>query len=218
MTPEQFIYRYPHLYHATRAGAWSSISDRGLLSASAALDHFGILGALRIPFESRYRPEDMHIFPEHASDIVLREQTRMPRHHLMPALKGTGMSPEDWYRLVNSRVFFWPTEDRLRRALSALNRRTLEHDVLIVDTASFVAAHGGRMELLSLISSHTFPIPQVRSRSTFKPMAEYPTSPRGRPLQEVVEVAVEDSVPDIVRFVLEVRRMRGNKVIPGLVA
>jgi hypothetical protein len=90
--------------------------------------------------------------------------------------------------------------------------------VLVVETASFVAAHGGRMELLSLISSRTFPIPQVRSRSTFKPMADYPTSPRGRPSQEVVEVAVEDSVPDIVRFVLEIRRMRGNTVLSSAMA
>src|SRR4051812_12154958 len=85
MRAEDFIRHHPELYHVARADAWPSIASRGLLSASAALDHFGILGTARARFESMHRSESMSIFPGHPTDIVLRDQKTMPPERLQAA-------------------------------------------------------------------------------------------------------------------------------------
>ena len=46
-----------------------------------------------------------------------------------------GMTPTEWYRLLNSKVFFWLTAERVTRLLSARAYRKREHTVLTIDTA-----------------------------------------------------------------------------------
>jgi hypothetical protein len=50
------------------------------------------------------------------------------------------MTPQQWYKLINSRVFFWVKEERLHRLLTAAEYVDFEHDVLTVDTASLLSA------------------------------------------------------------------------------
>jgi hypothetical protein len=53
--------RYPRPYHMAERGAWRSIKARGLLSATAALDLIGVLGARRHALESEHRPESVSL-------------------------------------------------------------------------------------------------------------------------------------------------------------
>src|SRR4051812_16886855 len=115
MRAEDFIRHHPELYHVARADTWPSIVSRGLLGASAALDHFGILGPARLRFESAHRNESMSIFPGHPTDIILQDQKAMPPDRLEAALFGTGLTPEDWYRTMNTKVFFWASWEALYR-------------------------------------------------------------------------------------------------------
>jgi hypothetical protein len=139
---------------------------------------------------------------------------------LLAALAGTALSPEDWYRFLNQRVFFWLTEERLFRMLAARSYRNEAHTVLVLDTRALVRDHLAHVKLSSLNSGATRPYPWPRDFEIFKPLAEYPFAAlrRRRAAQNVVvELAVDYSVTNIADYVLEVRRMKGSEVL-GLVA
>lgn len=194
------------------AGTWPSIRDRGLLSASAVLDLFGIDDDARLPFEARQRAGMMAVLPGQADAIVLRDQKPMPPSRLARALP-IGTSPEAWYRLINGKVFFWAEEHRLFRLLGARDYRTIPHDVLTIDTASLVAAHLDRLWVCHMNSGNTWPAPHPRDPSVFQRMTHYPVRKNGNPIKPVVEVVVDGGVHDIARHVVALRRMQGQTVI-----
>lgn len=207
---DKLIERYPYVYHMADADTWMSIQRRGLLSATAALDTLGVAGALRVRLESGHRPEMTSLHPGHADDIVLRDQRPMPpdrlRHALPPAL-----TPEQWYELINSKVFFWVSPERLGRLLRSY--RNAQHDVLRVDTASLLANHADRTWLCHMNSGNTWPIPHRRDVDIFKRIPDYPANSLGNPIKEVVELVIDYAVPDIVNHVVDVRRMQGDEVL-----
>ncbi|WP_448131400.1 DUF7002 family protein [Stutzerimonas chloritidismutans] len=97
MDIKKLIERYPRIYHMAEKGTWPSIRDRGLLSASAALDLFGINGANRRILEAEQRRQKIDLVPNSPDSIVLRDQKPMPEERLLRALKG-GVTPEQWYQ------------------------------------------------------------------------------------------------------------------------
>lgn len=192
------------------ADTWTSIRNRGLLSATAAIDALGVAGTRRAQLESGHRPEMMSLRPGHADDIVLRDQRPMPpgrlRHALPPEL-----TPERWYELINSKVFFWVSSERLGRLLRSYG--TVQHDVLRVDTASLLANHADRTWLCHMNSGNTWPIPHRRDAEIFKRIPDYPVNNAGNPAKEVVELVIDYAVPDIANHVVDVRRMRADEVL-----
>ena len=86
------------------------------------------------------------------------------------------LSPEDWYRLLNSKVFFWLTRERLFRLLNAGTYRDQEHDVLEVEARSLVAVYRDRIWFCPLNSGFTKPFPHARGLTTFQRVAHYPYS------------------------------------------
>jgi hypothetical protein len=209
MRAEDFIRRYPELYHVAGVDAWPSIASRGLFSASAALDHFGILGSARWRFEAIQRDTCMSLYPGHPSDIVLRDQAHMPREKLLEVLAGTGLAPQDWYQFMNAKVFFWSSRPVLFRYLRLPENRKNEHDVLVIDTVSLTSLYQARISLSPIDMRIALPGIIARDRPIFRPIAEYPAHRTGRPVRKVVEVAVDDSVHDIAQHVSHVFRTRG---------
>lgn len=186
---------------------WPSIQRRGLLSTTAALDALGIVGAQRATLESTYRPAMSNLAPGSPDNIVLRDQRPMPPNRLAQALPA-GLTTEQWYRLINSKVFFWVSAERLGRLLRSYG--VSQHDVLRVDTASLLSAHSARTWLCHMNSGNTLPIPHYRDESIFKRIADYPVNGVGTPIKEVVELVVDYSVPDIANHVLDVTRFQGE--------
>ena len=126
------------------------------------------------------------------------------------------LSPDDWYGILNERVFFWLSHSRLIRLLSARPYRHKEHDVLELDARSLVAAHRNNITLSPINSGATKPFPRERGQDTFLSIADYPYSSwraRRRPGERAVELAVMGGVPDVRRFVRQVSVMRGEEVI-----
>ncbi len=193
-------------------GTWESIRERGLLSTSAVLDHFGLTGADRERYESQQRPVKMTVILNHPTSIVLRDQKPMPPARLMTALQD-GITPEDWYRTINAKVFFWATETRLLGLLNARDYRTLEHDVLTIDAAPFIRTYADQIWLCHMNSGNTWPMPHLRGANTFRRISDYPAGRSGKPLKPVAELVVDYSVPDIARYVIEVNRMKGREVL-----
>lgn len=199
--------RFPNLYHMAWEGSWESLQRHGLLSTSALLDLFGINGHERVRLELRHRPESVEIsHPVHGKAMV-RDQKPMSDDGLRRALRD-GITPEEWYGLLNERVFFWLTRDRLLTMLGARAYRNLRQTVLTIDTASLLGAHEHRVTLSPINSGATKPMPHPRGRNTFLPLATYPwddwISRRGKAGDTAVELAVTGAVPDLARHVIKV--------------
>lgn len=212
----------PTLYHMAERGTWPSIRQHGLFSTSALLDLYKMQGPEREAIEGRRRAEGVTIDHPALPPVVIRDQKPMDDTGLRTCLLD-GLSPEDWYRSLNRRVFFWLTRERLLRLLNARPYRRDEHDVLELDTAALVAAYRPAITLSPINSGTTKPFPSTaskRGRATFLPIAEYPYAwwrSKGRkPGERVVELTVDYGIPDVTRFVRRVVRMQGGTILDTL--
>jgi hypothetical protein len=199
---------YPVLYHMAEANTWGNISQYGLLSTSAILDLHSVEGARRLPYESMNRPDMMEVAATDVPSMFLRDQKPMTDARLEQGLNGAA-TPREWYELLNGKVFFWATQERLQTLLNARHYRTVEHDVLEVNSTTLIESYRDHIRLCHMNSGNTFPIPHPRDQSIFKTIRDYPSKPDGRPVKPVAELTVEYSVPDIRRHVTAVHRMRG---------
>lgn len=212
MNVEKLIELYPRVYHMAERGAWDSIRAHGLMSTTAVLDHLKVQGDDRARFESVHRDQKMDVRAGHPSNIVLRDQKPMPEGRLIQALTD-GTTPQQWYELINEKVFFWVEEERLHRLLGARDYRNLEHDVLTLNSSELVQAYADKIWLCHMNSGNTWPIPHRRGIEVFRRIPDYPVKTSGRPAKAVVELVVDYAVPNIADYVLEVRRMRGSEVL-----
>jgi hypothetical protein len=202
----------PTLYHMAERQSWPAICKHGLLSTTALLDRYGITGAERQLIETRRRPKSIVLKKEGLGSAVVRDQFPMDDKGLLRCLQD-GLSPQDWYKLLNGKVFFWLTRTRLLRLLNAGTYRNEEHDVLELEASPLLAAYKDKSWFCPMNSGCTKPFPHPRGKSTFRRIFDYPYEawrakrPRG---ERVVELAVDYAVPDIEKFVKRVVRMKGN--------
>ena len=198
------------------AGTWPSIRERGLLSTSALLDLYGIAGEERRLIESCRRPESVTIRHDDYGPAVIRDQKPMSESALLnKCLKG--MTPTEWYRVLNGRVFFWLTAERVTRLLSARAYRNREHTVLTINTASLLESHHEEVTLSPINSGSTVYNPQPRGTDTFQSLANYPfeawRKKRGAATKAIAELAVTYEVGDIRESVIRVERRRESRVL-----
>ena len=216
MKEADLVARHPRLWHMAEDGSWPSIRDHGLLSALALLDLYGVEGEEREGIMSVRRPKSVLLERDGLSGAVVRDQKPMNDAALEKCLD-CGLVPRDWYRLLNSKTFFWVERERLMRLLGARAYRKKPHVVIEVDTASLLASHRDRVMLCPINSGATLWTPQPRGPSTFIPLADYPFDPavrgpsRGRP---PVEFVVDYAVPDIADHAVRVDRHDGDVVSP----
>lgn len=215
ITAEVLAKQYPLLFHMAELGSWPSIKEYGLLSTSALLDMYEIHDSAREKIECYHRRESVQISHPNFGRAVVRDQKPMSEKHLLLQLANNGgpvlrdgLTPSDWYRMLNSKVFFWLTRERLNRLLQAKAYRKRRHTILTIDTKSLLASHFSRVFLSPINSGNTHPYPQPRGLSTFLSPSEYPFEmwlkkrrPSGEP---IVELAVEHSVLDIAVHVVRV--------------
>jgi hypothetical protein len=211
ISQEHLAELHPRLYHMATDESWPSIRRHGLLSTSALLDLFEIVGEQRDALESQHRPQTIPIHHPLHGVAWIRDQKPMTDESVRRALTDSGLSPPDWYRLLNRRVFFWTTDERLQRMLGAAPYRDMYHTVLTVDTQRLLRRHGERVTLSPINSGATRPYPWPRSATTFQPLATFPyeryRKARGS-ARAVVELAVDREVVDIASLVVDIRRVR----------
>lgn len=209
MTGAELALHYPRLYHMAEDGAWPSIRAHGLLSTSALVRAHGLAGEAAAALEGRRRPAGVRLAGPGLPEAVLRDQGPMSDAALRRCLDD-GLVPEDWYRLLNGRVFFWPSRARLLRLLGARAYRRRPQTVLTLDTASLVAAHGDAMALSAINSGATIFGGPRRGLGTFVPLGAYPFAAwraRRGLADAVVEVTVPDRVPHAADHTLAVERV-----------
>jgi hypothetical protein len=211
---KEIVTAHPQLYHMAEANSWGSIMQRGLLSTTALLDLFEYKGQQRAAIESKHRPESVTISHPKYGEAVIRDQKPMRESALKKCLVGMGIS--EWYRLLNERVFFWLTLERVETLLNARAYRGLMHTVLTVDTAEMLRRHSDRITLSPINSGSTIYNPQERGPNTFLSLDEYPyeerRKKRGRQ-EAIAELAVSYSVPDISELVLRVEHRIGSEIV-----
>lgn len=137
---EELLSDCPLLYHMAERGSWPSIQRRGLLSTTALLDLYGVAGVERARIEQQHRPAAILVTDPVLPGAVIRDQIPMDDRGLRRCLP-SHLSPSDWYRLLNEKVFFWLTRERLLRLLGAGAYRAKAHDVLEVEARSLVRAY-----------------------------------------------------------------------------
>jgi hypothetical protein len=104
-------------YHLAEAANLPSIQRNGLLCASKLLDLAGLTGAERERLERTQRREHTKL----PNGVQIRDQRPMPPAALESCL--IGLTPAEWYALINSRVFFWLDPNRLNRQRAACEPR-----------------------------------------------------------------------------------------------
>lgn len=200
---------HPILYHMAEFGTWESIRKHGLLSTSALLDLFGIAEPERTNIEACRRKSSIEIDDTRNGKAVIRDQRPMSDSKLARCLKD-GLTPGDWYRTLNSKVFFWLTEQRLVTLMGAYADR--EHLVLEVDTAELLQRCADRIMLAPMNTGTTSPMAFPRGRDTFQPPHRYPfemnKKKKGGARKAIVELTVDYSVPGISDFTLRATHRR----------
>jgi len=213
LTREELIETYPRLWHMAEDGSWDSISQRGLLSTTALLDLYKIDGSKRREIESKHRPDSVKISCAGLLDAVIRDQKPMSDRALITCLTD-GITPTEWYQILNANVFFWLSKRRLRRLLEARAYRDFPQVVLTVETATLVQAHGERILLSAINSGSTIMRAQPRGKNTFRSISDYPfdewRKKRSR-RNAVVELVVPGRIDDITDHVIAVHRIIKTK-------
>ncbi len=212
MDIEQFCKHYPQLFHMAHVDSWESIKKHGLLSTTALLDLFEISGEPRLAIESQCRPECVSISNHKYGTAVIRDNKPLPESKLSQCL--TDMSTKEWYELLNQKVFFWPTKERVLGLLHARAYRKHSHIVITLDARSLISEQIQNI-CLSRINSGAAPYsPTPRGSGTFVRLPNWPTDegPRSGKLKSAVaEVAVDYSVPNITKVATCVEEMRDGE-------
>lgn len=212
---DELLVHCPVLYHMAEAGSWPSIQRHGLLSTSALLDLFGVEGGARDSIEANRRPQGVLLeHPEHGR-AKIRDNKPINDKALEKCLED-GLSPSDWYRMLNARVFFWLSRKRLLKLLGARTYARDAHDILELDVRPLVEAYREEITFSPINSGATGRFPVARGLNTFLPLAEYPYAAWRKKRakgERVVELAVTGGVPDAQKFVRRVVRCQGENEI-----
>ncbi|SLM48925.1 conserved protein of unknown function [Nitrospira japonica] len=203
-----------HVYHLAEAANWPSIQRYGLLPAQVLVDRSGIKGRERAHLLGEQRKRHVVL----AGGYELRDQRPMPPEALARCL--VGMTPADWYRLINAHVYFWPDHARLNRQRTACGVRP--QVVLVVDAESLVARYGSRTVLTPINSGHARRRPAVRGAATFVPYEAWLAdgwASEAAALQQKTrssshrpaELAVEGPILDMTRYLVRVVELAGDR-------
>ena len=188
------------------------------MSAAALVEAYGCSEAECETLLCKRRPHSVRLERDGLPGAVLRDQKPMSDSALASCLDD-GMSPAQWYELLNSRSFFWLSRDRIWRLLRARAYRGAAQTVLTVDTRALVAAHRERIWLSPINSGSTLFSPQPRGLATFSRTDDFPFTQRAAtrpPRNNVVELLVEHAVPDLAEHVLAVHRVRDKSILEEL--
>ncbi|MDE2675991.1 MAG: hypothetical protein OXH65_12885 [Paracoccaceae bacterium] len=218
MKPEQLYENYPYLYHIAWEGSWPNIRDKGLYSTKSLLELYGKSeDEIRTMTRTR-RGHWIEIGSPGLPRAVIRDQKPISDNGLRRALPGNE-KPSDWYALINSMVFFWPTKQRLKTIISARAYKMVKHDVLIVDTRKLVELEEPNIRLSHMNSGCTTPFAHKRDMSLFKTIEDYPFDRNKKESgmkSDVAEVCVLDRVDRIREVVVETKHGLAEDILMEL--
>lgn len=203
------------IFHLAEADNWPSIEKRGLMSAAALLDLPGVTAEDKDRVRAHRAVRTVL-----GNGAVVRDQTPMPPAALQCCLHG--MTPRQWYALLNTKVFFWVDPERLHRHLHACRRSA--QVVMVMDATALLRTYAPQASVTPFNTGNARRKPAFRGRATFVPYAAWVRSgwqqettalgTRPRPRNHrPAELTVDHAVPDAMRFVIDVRRVNPGQAI-----
>ncbi len=203
------------VYHMAEAANWPSIQRDGLHSACTLLNIAGVKGQDR----ERLEREQRLAHTELPNSAYIRDQRPMPPAALETCL--IGMSPSEWYALINSRIFFWLDPARLNRQRAACEPRS--QVVLTIDARKLIAAYADAITLTPINTGNARRRPAQRGAATFVPYKLWLASrwaseavaldtKERLPSHAPVELTVAKSIPDVMQFVIGVQELAPSQL------
>ena len=210
------MYLQSFVYHLADAANWPSIQRHGLLSTQALLELAGLDQEERSRLNQQHRLSQF-VLPNGA---IIRDQKPMPPTTLARCLHG--ITPPQWYALLNSKVFFWFDIERLNRMRKA--SAPSPQIVMIIDTQRLLARYAECASLSPINTGNARRQPALRGPSTFVPYTAWlqngwaseasALGTRPRPKSHPpVELTITGSVPDIMDFVIDTRRLEPAELL-----
>ena len=213
MTPADLAARHPRLYHLTHRHNLACIRACGLLSASALLKKFGKSDTERQRIETERRATSLHL--EYAGGCATISDNAPISMASLAGCLDNGLTPQDWLRELNRRVFFWVDEARLQKLILAKNNRGQEKSVLVLNTLTVAQAYSDKIELCAINSGATVRRAARRGTGTFTPLGRF-SYEAWRALRggrdSICEVTFTDAIPDVFSHVIEVRDVPASRV------
>lgn len=207
MQPEDLAQRHPRLFHLTDPESEMGIQKHGLLSTEALIKKFERSSLAQDEFLARIRPTNVSLHHPDVGRAVITDNKPLNAKKLAACLDD-GLTPEDWMRLLNQRVFFWPDLKHLKTLKGARLNRNRQRLVLVFDTVALVQGHYERTEIAPINTGSTLYNPVRRGRATFTPIKglSYENWRRMRGLKSldrIKEVTVLGGIPDACRFIID---------------
>jgi hypothetical protein len=170
--------RFGSLYHLADTENLTSILRHGLMSTERLLLLADVAAPERAALLRCHRRMNLQL----RDGLVIRDQRPMPPAALAPALKD-GLTPSDWYALLNSFVFLWPDRQRMQRQRSACRDRP--QTVLTFDGRAPLDRFAAKTFVSPINSANARRKPAERGRETLLPYTTWlkggwPTGRRSR--------------------------------------
>jgi hypothetical protein len=152
-------------FHLAEQDNWPSIQRHGLLPARNLIERAGLNGAARRALE-RNRREQRTVLPDGS---VIRDNKPLPVAALQRCL--IGMTPAEWFALLNSKVFFWfdlARLDRQRRACGAHPQM-----LLVFETEILLAKYEAAAAVTPINTGNAMRQAASRGAQTFVPVMDW---------------------------------------------
>jgi hypothetical protein len=189
------------VYHLVDTRNWVLIQEHGLMSTRRLME---ISGEPREALR-RHRTTEQRLL----GGAVIRDQRPMPPQALKRCLK-SGLRPEDWFELINSKVFFWLDHKRLNRQRLACG--SAPQIALVIDAIRLLDTYGAQASVSPINTGNAMRAPAPRNRSTFVPYQRWlvdgwthediPGIPRRAVNHRPVELTVDCVIPDIMDYII----------------
>ena len=210
------MYLQSFVYHLVDIVNWPSIQRHGLLSTQDLLELADVDKEEQRRIHQQQRATPL-ILP---NGSIVRDQKPMPPGALERCLRD--MTPSQWYALLNSKVFFWFDIERLNRMRKVYNH--LPQIVMIIDAQRLLARYAECASLSPINTGNARRQPALRGPSTFVPYTTWlqtgwasetnALGTRPRPKSHPpVELTITGSVPDIMDFVIDIRRLEPTELL-----
>jgi hypothetical protein len=201
------------VYHLLDAMNWRSVRKHGLMSARRLIE-------LCRPQEDGawrcHRPTSQRL----ASGVMIRDQKPMPPKVLARCLTN-GVEPEDWFELLNSKVFFWLDRQRLNRQRLAC--KASPQIALLLDAAGLLVNYSALATVTPINTGNALRAAALRNLSTFVPYKRWlidgweyekiPGAGRRHKNHRPVELAICDAIPDVMDYVIAAIPLRAGEIL-----
>ena len=194
------------VFHVADAANWPSIQRRGLLCTETLLAGSGVT-AEDAAAARAHRPQGLQL----SDGVQIRDQRPAPPDALARCLD-PGVTPADWYGLLNGSIFFWLDRDRVERhTLAQKGRATV---LITLDAHRLADRYGAAMFLTPFNIGNARRRAASRGWRTLVPLARwrldgwtFETAPGRAPRDAraaAAELVIRGDAPDALAFVTRV--------------